>query len=124
MFHTVLLTPEKTERFIETQAFLRSCDDSAPRPSPPSPLSRQQIVSLSQFSCVSPIWGGGGVEGAVKCSRIIRPQKSLALYKLFNPLCASSVNYVIVFLILSYFPHGNCRTSLNRFSKDFPILFY
>ncbi len=40
--------------------------DSAPSPHP-SPLSRQQLVSLSQSSCVWPIglteWrGGGGVE--------------------------------------------------------------
>ncbi len=44
------LCPEKKEWFTEGQAYLRSYD-SAPRP-PPSSLSRQQVVSLSQFSCV------------------------------------------------------------------------
>ncbi len=39
--------------------------DSAPRPSP-SAVSRQQVISLSQSSCVSPVQlidGRGGVEG-------------------------------------------------------------
>jgi hypothetical protein len=67
-------------------AFLGSYD-SAPR-TPPPPLSRQQIVSISQSYCVSPILltggrGGGGPGGR---SRIIRPQESLGLYKSFNPL--------------------------------------
>ncbi len=45
---------------------------------PPAPLSRQQVGSLSQSSCVSPEEVGRGR------SRIIRPQESLALYKSFN----------------------------------------
>jgi hypothetical protein len=40
--------PESIEGFIEDQAFLRSYD-SAPR-QPPSPLSRQQVASLSHSS--------------------------------------------------------------------------
>ncbi len=50
-------------------AYLRS-SDSAPR-KPPSPLSRQQVVSLSQSACVSPDKltdgrGEGGGGGAAK----------------------------------------------------------
>ncbi len=59
-----LLLPERINRFIEAQALLRSYN-SAPRP-PPAPLSRQQIVPLSQSSCVSPVQlpdGGGGGGG-------------------------------------------------------------
>jgi hypothetical protein len=47
----------------EAQAFLRSYD-SAPRPSPPT-LSCQQVASLAQSSCVSPVEltdGRGGRE--------------------------------------------------------------
>jgi hypothetical protein len=49
--------------FLETQAFLRSYVP-APRPLS-SPLSRQQVVSLSQASCVSPVelTDGRGGEG-------------------------------------------------------------
>ncbi len=54
---------------------------------PPTPFpSRQQVVSLSQFSCVATVkltggeWGGGWTQ-------IIRRQESLALYKSFNTLC-------------------------------------
>jgi len=43
------------KRLIKDQAFLLSClVDSAPRPSR-SPLARQQVVSLSQSSYVSPV---------------------------------------------------------------------
>jgi len=45
------------------------------------PLPRQQIVSLSQSSCVSPVQltdGRGGGRGA----EIIRPQESLVLYSI------------------------------------------
>ncbi len=44
---------ESIELFIENQAVSPSYDLD-PRP-PPSPLSRQQVVSLSQSLCVSPI---------------------------------------------------------------------
>ncbi len=53
--------PESTEWFTEFQAFLLSYD-SAPRP-PLYPLSRQQVVSLSQPSCVSPVEFTGGGDG-------------------------------------------------------------
>jgi hypothetical protein len=58
-------------------------------PPPPSPLSRQQIVSLSQSSYVSPAVeltdgkGGGGREGK---DQIIRRGEILVLYKLFNTI--------------------------------------
>jgi hypothetical protein len=69
------------------QAFLRSYD-STQRPSPsPPPISRQQVVSLSQSYCVSPITGdmrGGG--GGRARNQIIRPRESLVLYKSFNTL--------------------------------------
>ncbi len=67
---------ESIEWFIEDQAFLRSYD-SAPRP-PPSPLSRQQLVSL--FSL--PVCPGR----AYRRSQIIRPQECLVLCKSFNTL--------------------------------------
>ncbi len=46
----------------------------------PSPLSRQQLVSLSQSYCVSPL------EFNSARSRIIRPRESLALYESFHTL--------------------------------------
>ncbi len=69
LLHTVHCRAEKRvpiESFLEDQAFLRSYD-SAPRP-PPIPLSRQQVISFSQSSCVSPVEltdrrGGKGVHG-------------------------------------------------------------
>jgi hypothetical protein len=65
---------------------------------PPSPLFRQQLVSLSYSSWVSLIEltadevGGrdsreGGVRGSE--SRIIHPPESLALCKSFNTLCTT-----------------------------------
>ncbi len=57
---------ESIEWFIEDQTFLRPWD-LAPRPTH-SPLSYQQVFSLSQSSCVSPIQladgrGGAGGDG-------------------------------------------------------------
>ncbi len=81
---------ENVEWYIEDKAFLWSYD-SAPR-TPPSPFSRQQVVYLSQSSCVSPVEltdervGGGG--GGWARRQIIRPRESLALYKSFNTLWA------------------------------------
>jgi hypothetical protein len=60
--------PKIIEWLLENQAFLRSYD-SAPRPPLPH-LHRQQLVSLSQSSCVSPVQltdgrgGGRGGRGA------------------------------------------------------------
>ncbi len=72
---------ESIERFIEDQAFSPSYDLS---PSPPP-----QVVSLSQFSCVSMVelTGGGGGR-----SLIIQRQESLVLYKPFNNI--STVRYL------------------------------
>ncbi len=67
-----VLRAERIERFIEDEAYFRSCD-LAPHPSPPS-LSCLQIVSLSQSSCVSPVQGEGGGKGWA-WSRIIRSQE-------------------------------------------------
>ncbi len=54
-----------------------------------SPLFRQQVVSLSQSSCVSPVEltdrRGGRWQ---RRSQIIRRQESLALYISFNTLCS------------------------------------
>ncbi len=47
------LHTENIELFVEDQAFLRSYDSALRPPTPP--LSRLQLVSLSQSSCVSPI---------------------------------------------------------------------
>ncbi len=54
-------------------------------------LSRQQILSLSQSSCVSPVdcrayWR----ETGWRRSRIIRPRESLVLYKSFKTLCSDT----------------------------------
>ncbi len=47
-------SPESIEWLIDDQAILRSYD-SAPRPPPSTPPLRQQVVSLSQSSCVLPV---------------------------------------------------------------------
>ncbi len=52
---------------------------------PLPPLSRQQFVSLSPSSCVSPVELERGQGGWAR-SQIIRPRESLALYKLLNIL--------------------------------------
>ncbi len=50
---------------------------------PLPPLSREQVVSLSQSSCVSPVeLTDGGAR-----SQSIRPREGLVLYKSFNTLC-------------------------------------
>jgi hypothetical protein len=72
----LLSKTESIELLIEDQAFLRSYD-LAPRP-PPSPISPQPIVSLSQSSCVSPVELTDGREWAM--NQIMRPRESLALY--------------------------------------------
>ncbi len=58
--------------------------DSSPTP---SPLSRQQVVSLSQSSCVSPIelTDGRGGRGWGR-SQNIRKRECLILYKSFNSI--------------------------------------
>ncbi len=59
------------------------------------PLSRQQVVSLSPSSYVSPVepthWGGGGMWWGR--SQIIRRRESLVLYKSFNTLCTHGSNW-------------------------------
>jgi hypothetical protein len=78
---------------------------------PPPPLCRQQIVSLSQYFCVSPIelTDGRGCWRGRAWNRIIRPQGSLGLYKSFNPSqylfhCANLTHLgVIRWLILNVF---------------------
>ncbi len=65
--------------------------DLAP-PLSPNPHSHQQVVSLSQSSCVSPVehiegrGGIGGVRGA-KSPNLMTARESLVLYKSFNTLC-------------------------------------
>jgi hypothetical protein len=70
---------------IEDQAFSPSYD-LAPYP---SPLSCQQIVSLSQASCVSPMehsdWKGGRVREGVR-RQTIKRQERLVLYNPFTTL--------------------------------------
>jgi hypothetical protein len=65
-----------------------SCSRLSSSPTPSPLLPRQQLVSLSQSSCVSPVEltdGRGGEKGWM-WSRSMRPQESLALYKAFNTL--------------------------------------
>jgi hypothetical protein len=78
--HSAGHPPESIQSFIDGQALF----DSAPLPLP-SPLSRQQFVSLSQSFCVSPVELTD--ESGWARSQIIRPQESLALYKSCNTLC-------------------------------------
>ncbi len=82
------LKTESIEWYKEDHAFLWSYY-SAPRP-PPSPLSHQQVVPLSQSSSVSPVGltdgrGGKGM-GEEPNHQIIRLRESLALRKSFNTL--------------------------------------
>ncbi len=59
--------PESNEWFIEDKAFLRLYYLAPPSPPPPFPfINWQQIVSVSQTSCVSPVelTDGIGGEGA------------------------------------------------------------
>ncbi len=58
-------------------------------PQPPIPLSRQQVISLSQSSCVSTwtLLTGEGREGVVGGAKIIRWRESLVLYISVNTLC-------------------------------------
>ncbi len=72
------LRPESTEWLMEEQAFLLSYV-SAPGPHP-SPLFRQQLVSLSQSSNVSTVEISDGGEGVVSQVQVILPRESLALY--------------------------------------------
>ncbi len=76
---TAFLSPDIIEGFVEDQAFLQSYD-WAPR-LPPSPLFPQQVVSLSQSTCVTTVvltmTGGGGVGEEPNHTT----RKSLALYK-------------------------------------------
>jgi hypothetical protein len=83
---------ESTEWFIEVKAFLQSYDSASRLSLTPFPLSRQQLVSLSQSSCVSPRSSllTGYVEGRGWArSQIIQPRESLALYSPFNTLLTS-----------------------------------
>ncbi len=70
---------------MEAQAFLLSYD-SAPRPSPLSPLSRQHVVYLSQSSCQSRVELTDVVGPESGRSQIVRPRDSLALCKSFDTL--------------------------------------
>ncbi len=100
-------TAESIELFREDQAFLRSYD-SAPlaHARGPSPLSRQQLISLSYSSWVSLVElsadgvGRGGGEGGVRGSesRIIHPPESLALCKSFNTLCTTEFCGIFIYL--------------------------
>ncbi len=64
--HASWLPPESIEWFIEDQPLSLSYDLAPPHPL--SPLSRQQVLSLCQSSCVVPVEladrrvGGGGLQ--------------------------------------------------------------
>jgi hypothetical protein len=78
IFSLITISPEGIEWFIEDKAFSPSYVLT-----PPLPVSRQQVVSLSQSYCMSPVvLTGGGPRG----SQIIRWQESLGLYKSFKTL--------------------------------------
>ncbi len=74
-----VLVPESIEWFKEDQAFSQSYVLASP---PPNPLFRQQVVSLSQSSCVSPVQltdGRGGKRGGEAKSYDVK--KAWVLYK-------------------------------------------
>ncbi len=73
-----------TERNMKNQAFLQSCNLAPPFPT----LSRQQVISLSQSSYVSPVQLTDGTGGRGRArSQIICPRASLVLCKTFKTLC-------------------------------------
>jgi hypothetical protein len=75
---------ESIQLVIEDQTFLRSCDLAPPQPHPL--LSRQQVVSLFQSFCVSPVeltvvgggegWGGAKLFDAEKAWSSLKSFKS------------------------------------------------
>jgi hypothetical protein len=85
--HVSSSMPERTERFIEDQAFLRLYD-SAPRPLPPHPtVSKLDRRHTGRVRNRGKLLTGERGEGEGVRSQIIRPQESLVLSKSFNPLC-------------------------------------
>jgi hypothetical protein len=87
---TPLRNTQSREKFFVSGECARILQSYDLAPSlPPPPLSRQQVVSLSQPSCVSPVKAEteGGGEGGAK-SEIIRLRESLVLYKSLNTLWA------------------------------------
>jgi hypothetical protein len=65
----------------------------------PRPLPRQQIVSLSQFSCVSPVQLTGGGGGGGPGAEILQPHESLCFCKSFNRLCLRVSEKIVPFVI-------------------------
>jgi hypothetical protein len=96
---------------------------------PPPQLCRQQIVSLPQSSCVSPVGlidGRGGGKGAG--GAIIRRRESLVLYKSFNTpwivLSAQPVKFHLVFLFRALKPATDLYMyNTNLYTTRFLILF-
>ncbi len=82
-FLSLYLSPESIEWYIEDQAFLQLYG-AAPRIPIYPLLSRQQLVSLSESSCVS--WRRGGREGEFEEPNHTAVE-SRALYDSFNTLC-------------------------------------
>ncbi len=85
--------PESIEWLIYHQAFFSVVwFGSAPRPPPPH-LTSEQLASLSQSSCVSPVQladGRGGMRWAR--SQLMWTRKSPALYKAFKTLWSKQYN--------------------------------
>ncbi len=77
-------TGESIEIFIEEQAFSSSYDLA--HLLPPLHISRQQVFSLSQSSCMSPVELTGGRRGNRGWERSQFIRESLVLYKLFYTL--------------------------------------
>ncbi len=105
--------PGRIEWFIEGQAFLRSYKLAPPPPILPYII---KIVSLSQFSCVSPVEltdGRGGGRG------VLRPQEILSLYKTFNTLCSD-----LWFLIAAFPLHLGVGMLLLLASPLLELLFH
>ncbi len=86
-------------------SFLRSYD-SAPRAFLPPPLSRHQLVSLSQSSCLSPgpaYWREGGRGRA--WSWIIRPQESLINRSILSALLHTKCLWSFLHVLGGDWPH-------------------
>jgi hypothetical protein len=79
------------ECFIEDQAFLRS----APR-HPPPPLFHQQVVPLSQSSCVSPVEITDGREGGRGAKSSVREKAWPSInYQYFDTLWVQVIHGVL-----------------------------
>ncbi len=107
--------PESIKWFTENQAFWLSYDLVPPPPHPP--LSRHEVVSLSQSSCLSPVQltDRRGVRRRGR-SQIIWRRESLALYKSLNTLWGG-----LNFYTLQYSQKVSLRKTCDPINCEVPV---